>query len=71
VQTIREGKFDPIPDKPLDGTQNGYAYGQGNSYTTYSPAPAQAASQPPQQTYNVGNLADFEEITISESDLPF
>ena len=70
AQTIREGKFDPIPDKPLESTQNGYAYGQSN-YTTYGTTPAQAASQPPQQAYNVGNLADFEEITVSESDLPF
>ena len=77
TQTIREGKFDPIPDKPLENTQNGYAYGQGNSYTTYSPAPAQAASVPSQtvpqtapQTANFKpDLSDFEEIAVS--DLPF
>lgn len=75
VQTIREGKFDPIPDKPLDGTQGGYAYGQGN-YTAYNPAPAQAASVPsqtaPATAQVIGNLSDFEEIPAGAvSDLPF
>lgn len=79
VQTIREGKFDPIPDKPLDGgqggTQNGYAYGQSN-YTTYGTAPAQATSVPsqtaPAPAQVIGNLSDFEEIPAGAvSDLPF
>lgn len=67
AQTIREGKFDPIPDKPLESTQNGYAYGQSN-YTTYGTAPTQTPSQGA-QTPTAANLADFEEIPAS--DLPF
>ena len=70
VKTIHDGTFETPADKPLTATQGGYGNTQGN-YTTYNSAPAQAASQPTQQAYNVGNLADFEEITISESDLPF
>lgn len=67
AQTIREGKFDPIPDKPLESTQNSYAYGQSN-YTTYSDALTQMPSQGA-QTPTAANLADFEEIPAS--DLPF
>lgn len=68
VKTIHDGTFETPADKPLTATQGGYGNTQGN-YTTYNSAPAQAASQPSQQAYNVGNLADFEEIPAS--DLPF
>jgi hypothetical protein len=89
---IRKGDFQIPEEKPLSdedadkvfdygakqyNAQGGYAYGQGNSYTTYSPAPAQAASVPSQpapqtapQTANFKpDLSDFEEIAVS--DLPF
>ena len=70
VKTIHDGSFETPADKPLTPSQGTYGTAQGN-YTTYGSAPAQAAQQPSQQAYNVGNLADFEEITVPESDLPF
>ena len=62
AQTIREGKFDPIPDKPLDGTQKTMLYGQPAG--AGQPAAASAPQTPP-------DLSDFEEILVPESDLPF
>ena len=62
AQTIREGKFDLIPDKPLDGTQKTMLYGQPAG--AGQPAAASAPQTPP-------DLSDFEEILVPESDLPF
>lgn len=70
VETIRKGDFKIPEDKHAQnaqgGTQNAYSAAQGN-YTTYGNNAAQAQSVPPTRA----NLADFEEIPISASDLPF
>ena len=70
IETIRKGDFKVPEDKHAQGAQNapqgGYNSGQGN-YTAYAPQGTQAPFTPP----TAANLKDFEEITISESDLPF